>query len=133
MHARTRLAGVLLASVVAAAGSAEAGPGTARDRIVAQANCAYGPNTCVQGFVWREAFGGDVVCVTPEVRNQTRADNAQAAARRSPTGGAYGPDTCLSGFVWRDAAQNDHVCVTPETRAQAAQDNGQAAARLACR
>ena len=24
---------------------------------------AYGPHTCVQGYVWREAFLGDDVCV----------------------------------------------------------------------
>ena len=42
----------------------------------------YGPNTCRQGFVWREAFDGDVVCVTPEIRAQTRADNAAAESRK---------------------------------------------------
>src|SRR5262249_10185249 len=35
-----------------------------------------------QGFVWREAFDGDVVCVTPDVRAATKADNAAAASRR---------------------------------------------------
>jgi hypothetical protein len=43
---------------------------------------AYGPNTCKQGFVWREAFGGDVVCVTPDVRQQAANDNAAAASRK---------------------------------------------------
>src|ERR1044072_9737377 len=39
---------------------------------------------CVQGFVWREAFDGDRVCVTPETRSQAAKDNAQAGARRYP-------------------------------------------------
>ncbi len=87
------------------------------------------PDTCLQGYVWREANPSDHVCVTPDVRSQAAYDNSQAAARRSPTGGPYGPDTCLSGYVWRDAFTNDHVCVTPDVRSQAAYDNSQAAAR----
>jgi hypothetical protein len=89
----------------------------------------YGPDTCVTGFVWREAFAGDTVCVTPETRSQAAADNAQAAARREPNGGAYGPNTCKSGFVWRVARSDDLVCVTPATRDQTAADNAQASAR----
>lgn len=84
---------------------------------------------CRQGYVWREAFPGDYVCVTPETRTQASQDNSQADARRQPGGGAYGPNTCLPGFVWREARPNDLVCVTPETRAQAASDNAQAGAR----
>lgn len=51
-------------------------------------DCSFGPDTCLQGFVWREARPEDHVCVpvTPvDVREQTRSDNAQAAARRSPS------------------------------------------------
>jgi len=95
-------------------------------------DCTYGPDTCIRGFVWREAGPNDHVCVTPGVREQTRNDNAQAAARRSPTGGPFGRDTCLAGFVWREAFPHDFVCVTPETRAETAQDNSQANARDAC-
>ena len=90
----------------------------------------YGPETCRDGYVWRDAFPGDHVCVTPETRTQTAQDNSQANARRQP-GGAYGPDTCRQGYVWREARPEDHVCVTPETRATAAADNSQAAARRA--
>jgi hypothetical protein len=36
---------------------------------------------CLQGYVWREAFLGDFVCVTPDVRSQASADNAAASAR----------------------------------------------------
>ena len=89
----------------------------------------YGPDTCVEGYVWREAFSGDHVCVTPQIRTQAAEDNNHAAERRNPLGGDYGPDTCLQGYVWREASPKDHVCVTPETRTQAANDNSQAAAR----
>jgi hypothetical protein len=43
-----------------------------------------GPQTCVQGRVWREAFDGDTVCVTPDIREQSWADNAAAASRVAP-------------------------------------------------
>jgi hypothetical protein len=89
----------------------------------------YGPDTCRQGFVWRDAFPDDHVCVTPETRAQAAYDNSQASARREPGGGPYGPNTCRQGYVWREARPDDYVCVTPETRTQAASDNSQAAAR----
>jgi hypothetical protein len=89
----------------------------------------FGPDTCLNGFVWREAVPTDHVCVTPAVRSQTRQDNALAASRRSSTGGPFGPDTCLSGFVWREAYSGDRVCVTPATREQARSDNANAGPR----
>jgi hypothetical protein len=95
-------------------------------------DCSYGPDTCIKGFVWRGAVPNDHVCVLPQVHQQTIADNAQAAARRSPTGGPFGRDTCRSGFVWRDAFSSDHVCVTLQARAQAAQDNHWSKVRDAC-
>ena len=85
-------------------------------------------DTCRSGYVWREAFPGDRVCVTPPRRDQAAQDNAQASARRQ-AGSTYGPDTCRSGYVWREAGANDRVCVTPPTRDQAAKDNAQAAPR----
>ncbi len=99
-----------------------------------QSDCSYGPDTCKQGFVWREAnpSGSDHVCVPPSVRQQARADNASASSRRNPNGGPSGPDTCLQGYVWRDAFPDDHVCVTPETRSAAASANAVANARKAC-
>lgn len=83
------------------------------------------PDACVQGFVWRDAFSVDHVCVTPQTREQAAQDNAQAAARVDPAGGAFGSDTCQQGFVWREASPNDHVCVTPETHTATANDNAQ--------
>ena len=90
---------------------------------------AFGPDTCVPGFVWREAFEGDHVCVLPATRAQAQQDNSQAAARRAG-GGAFGPDTCKQGYVWREASPTDHVCVTPETRTQTALDNEAASQRV---
>ncbi|MGO9059399.1 MAG: hypothetical protein ACLQU2_18730, partial [Candidatus Binataceae bacterium] len=85
---------------------------------------------CIPGFVWREAFPGDHVCVTPQIWEQTAEDNRKRLDPERRAGfGPYGPDTCRQGFVWRDASPNiysnstDHVCVTPATRTQAAQDN----------
>jgi hypothetical protein len=91
----------------------------------------FGPDTCVSGFVWREAFPGDHVCVAPAVRTQSATDNQLAPRRRLPGGGEFGPDTCRSGFVWREARPADHVCVTPQTREQTANDNRAAASRVA--
>jgi hypothetical protein len=91
------------------------------------------PDTCIQGYVWREAISGDHVCVTPQARDQAAEDNrlANDDSRRSPTGGAYGPDTCVQGYVWRVVVPSDLVCVTPETRDQVQQDNRLADSRRA--
>ncbi|MGW4368932.1 hypothetical protein ACWEKT_25120 [Nocardia takedensis] len=91
----------------------------------------YGPYTCQQGFVWREAYNGDVVCVTPGDRDTARTENALAASRREPNGGAYGPDTCKQGFVWREARPADHVCVPPDRRDRARVQNSEGVLRLA--
>jgi hypothetical protein len=50
----------------------------------------YGPDTCIQGFVWQDAQPGDVVCVTPAVRSQ--AANAPAPAPAAPPPCALGPN-----------------------------------------
>jgi hypothetical protein len=94
-----------------------------------RASCEFGIDTCKQGFVWRDAFPGDHVCVLPATRDQAAIDNGLAASRRSPNGGPFGPDTCKMGFVWREASPTDHVCVPGATRSQAAADNAQASAR----
>ena len=90
---------------------------------------AYGPDTCVPGFVWRGAFPGDHVCVPSATRDQAAYDNSQRASRIDPNG-AYGPDTCVQGYVWRGASPEDHVCVSSATRTQTANDNSQAASNL---
>lgn len=95
-----------------------------RDRVAAEAQ-----DTCKPGYVWRDAYSGDHVCVTPSTRAQAAEDNRQAPARREAGGGAYGSNTCRQGFVWREARVGDLVCVTPPTRTETASDNRQAAAR----
>jgi hypothetical protein len=84
---------------------------------------------CLQGFVWREAGPSDHVCVPPAERAETRAENAQADARRQPGGGPFGPDTCRQGFVWREAFAGDHVCVPPASRTRARASNATAGER----
>lgn len=93
------------------------------------ARCTYGPGTCSAGFVWRSAYSGDKVCVTPDQRDQAAADNAQAARRLDPNG-AYGSNSCVSGYVWRAAQPQDLVCVEPWVRDKVALDNSQAAFRV---
>jgi hypothetical protein len=90
---------------------------------------AYGPYACAYGYVHRNAFDGDLVCVESWVRDQVRDDNTVAQQRW--ISGEYGPNTCVSGFVWRAARENDLVCVTPDQRDQAASDNAQAESRMA--
>lgn len=90
---------------------------------------AYGPDTCISGYVWREATPDDHVCVVPEVRAQARRDNARAPYRVSRTQTHSGPGTCRQGYVWREATPNDHVCVLPRVREQARRDNAAAVSR----
>ena len=44
-------------------------------------NGAYGPHTCISGYVWREAWPADDVCVTPAIRTQTAEENRTARDR----------------------------------------------------
>ncbi|MFF1560844.1 hypothetical protein [Streptomyces sp. NPDC058279] len=85
---------------------------------------AYGPQTCQQGFVWRDSFDGDTQCVTPAERQVAHDQNPN----RQPGGGAYGPHTCKPGYVWREKFDGDTLCVTPQERHNAKQgrliDNG---------
>lgn len=120
MNRRTATAQYALCAVLCATGAT-----------AAHAQLPYGPDTCRQGFVWREAYPGDHVCVTPETRAQAAYDNRAARGRWQPGGGAYGPYTCRQGFVWREARPGDVVCVTPDIRAQTADDNRHAASRRA--
>jgi beta-lactam-binding protein with PASTA domain len=108
-------------------------PGSAILLTVATSPEASTPGRCIEGYVWREAFAGDRVCVTPEIRAQAAADNQQASRRiePDPSKRPYGPDTCRQGYVWREANPTDRVCVPPATRAKAAEDNRQAASRVA--
>jgi hypothetical protein len=84
-----------------------------------------GPDTCLNGFVWRDAGPADHVCVSNATRSQAATDNAQAAARRDANG------ACLTGYVLRAAFAGDQVCVLPATHAQALADNAAGASRRA--
>jgi hypothetical protein len=90
-----------------------------------------GPDTCLYGYVWRDAGPDDHVCVPPETRKQAAADNAAHPSHVNPSGGAYGPNTCLQGYVWRDAFADDQVCVPPAARTQARADNAAGPSRRA--
>jgi hypothetical protein len=87
----------------------------------ALADVFWGPDSCVSGYVWREAMPTDHVCVPPATRDRTRLDNSLAPTRWF--NGPFGPHTCIGGFVWREAVAWDDVCVTLDIRTQAAQDN----------
>lgn len=82
----------------------------------------YGPDTCMQGYVWRDAIPGDHVCVTPASRSTAAAENASAGAHVDPAG-AYGPNSCINGYVWREAYAGDVVCVVPARRTEVHQEN----------
>jgi hypothetical protein len=69
--------GKVVATTPAPGSSAPAGSTVA----VNVGNLPYGPATCKQGFVWRNAFNGDAVCVTPESRAQAQQDNAAQGER----------------------------------------------------
>jgi hypothetical protein len=116
----TRLAQVGGATLAAAA----FGRRQFQDAAATSAACPYGWDTCVSGYVWRDAYPGDTYCVDPSQRAQAAADNAAAASRVDPNG-AYGPQSCVSGYVWRDAYDGDAVCVEPWVRDQVAYDNDQ--------
>lgn len=91
---------------------------------VPSAACEFGEDQCAFGFVWREAFPGDHVCVAGTVARQAAVDNAAAEVNHLPNSNA-----CLPGLVWREAEPDDQVCVPGATRAQAAADNAAALSR----
>ncbi|MCT9935388.1 hypothetical protein N5079_34820 [Planotetraspora sp. A-T 1434] len=121
----------LAATVIAAAAAAVPATLMATPASATTASAAttgdFGPDTCLQGYVWREARPSDLVCVTPATRTQTAADNSVKASRW--TSGPFGPHTCVNGYVWREAFVGDDVCVLPWVRSQALADNAKAADR----
>jgi len=97
--------------------------------VAAQADpLPYGSDTCVQGFVWREARGGDTVCVTPDIRAQVATQNANPGSNKDPLAGS-GPESCSQGYVWREAFDGDTICVTPAFRQQMWDANAAAQSR----
>ena len=88
----------------------------------------YGPDTCIQGYVWREARPDDTVCVTPDIRATVAKQNSTPGANKDPNAGS-GPQSCSQGYVWREAFDGDTICVTPAFRQQMLNDNAAAASR----
>ena len=82
-------------------------------------------DACAEGYVWREAFPDDHVCVTKDTRDLVADENKNAEENRKRGSG----DQCEPGFVWRMASPQDHVCVTQAERDQAQQDNNLASTR----
>ncbi|NOT18517.1 MAG: hypothetical protein HOP20_10715 [Sulfuriferula sp.] len=79
---------------------------------------------CKSGYVKRNAYGGDQVCVTPAIQAQTQQEN-QAARMLTKADG-----TCTSPiFVWRLAAEIDKTCASQSAHLQAIDDNNHAAER----
>ena len=74
------------------------------------AGAAYDPDTCISGYVWREAYDGDHVCVTSNTcARPAVADNAAADSRFARNFLPYGPDTCIVGYVWRSANKRESL------------------------
>ncbi len=117
----------LPSTAFAASSAAEIAPVAS---VAPAAELPYGPDTCVNGFVWREARPSDHVCVTPETRTLTAQENAAAVSRRDPGHGGFGPLACAVPYVWREAFDGDTVCVTVDRRGQARDDNAHAAERF---
>lgn len=83
---------------------------------------------CQDGYVWREAYFFDHVCVQPWERDQAAYDNGQGLARGNSSRDQ--PNACSEGYVWREAWGGDYTCVDPPQRDQVAYDNSQALNRI---
>ncbi len=118
--AAAAILGLIIGGVLAGAGKHNTPPPAAATP--PQPPLPYGPDTCKQGYVWRDAIPGDHVCVTPQSRAQAAHENAIAGSRVNPTG-PYGPNSCKVGYVWREAYNGDKVCVTGARRAQVRNEN----------
>jgi hypothetical protein len=91
---------------------------------------AYGPDTCANGYVWREAIPSDHVCVTPGSRSTARQEN-RSYRSLIDVHGASGSNSCISGYVWREAFSGDAVCVTPDRRSAVRQENAEGPSHVA--
>jgi len=103
--------------------------------IVAEAQDSTISWVCSPGYVWRDAFKDDLVCVTPQRRAEVQAENAEAEKHIDPNWAVYAfthADDCRHGYYWRLAGPNDRVdpgnsvdrkCVTAEASDQAAYES----------
>jgi hypothetical protein len=81
----------------------------------------YGCETCVSPYVWRETSAADKVCVPPEARTRSAAENSNAMY--------VVQEMCPVPFVWREATRDDHRCVPVEIRTQVSNENAAGASR----
>jgi hypothetical protein len=80
----------------------------------AYTNCAAAQaDACAEGYVWREAFDGDRVCVSPATREQAQADNATAAQRRAAAAVPL-PPAKLGCHTFREGEWREIPCATEE-------------------
>jgi hypothetical protein len=93
--------------------------------VVPAAVQAQPADTCIQGFLWREANPTDHVCVQGGMAHEVHVQNLHPTDNQVP-----GSNTCVSGFVWREAFDGDTVCVSPDFRANVRADNAAAASRV---
>src|SRR5437879_2092442 len=99
--------------------------------IMLSAICASAQARCRQGFVWREAFPGDYVCVTPEARSQAAQDNRSASGSNDHQ---FRAGACTQSLLSSVDDQHDLVSVPPAMRQQIWDDNAGASGRVAgCR
>ncbi|MFF3862248.1 hypothetical protein [Streptomyces sp. NPDC002209] len=100
------VSGAVALPASAATGPPNHAPGT---RITADdPNREPGSSQCRPGYVWRDGFEGDGLCVTPAEREAAQNPN------RLP-----GSNQCQPGYVWRDAWEGDGKCVTTAEREEA--------------
>ena len=97
----------------------------AEQSVHAAPTCQFGVDQCKVGFVWREAFADDHVCVSGTSRDLARSDNNDGPNRKEP-----GSDNCKFGWVWREANPTDHVCVTGTVRNTTKAENAAARSRV---
>ena len=60
-------------------------------------------DACAEGYVWRQAFAGDHVCVARETRDSVADQNRNAEETRKKDGGGE----CEPGYVWRMAGPQE--------------------------
>lgn len=86
----------------------------------------YGPDTCIDGYVWREITFTDHVCVTPETREVHKIRSAEDLHRD-----LNHPELpiCQEGYVPHLFVAQDVACITPQQLQQIADDNAQAERR----
>ncbi len=66
---------------------------------------------CLKGYVFREAFKGDNICVVPYDKNAAKHQNMLHAERSINS-----KDECPEGLVPREIKKSDRLCVTQQEK-----------------